>query len=86
MSTKPILCSKCETQVNIVPDPKPQDLVTCPVCGDSDTFENVKRSLGEQATEWAQKKLRATFSGSKAWKYTEGVTLKRNHRFVVNLD
>jgi hypothetical protein len=84
-SEKPILCSKCKVQVQVVPDAKPDDKVTCPDCGDSDTFENVMRSLGDQAQEWAEQKLSASLKAA-GWKMTPGNSPKRVHRFVVNLN
>jgi hypothetical protein len=90
MSNTPVLCGKCNVQVNIVPNPEPQDKVTCPQCGDSDTFENVKRSLGEQAQEFAARKIQETMRnvtrGSTAIKYTPGVIPQRTHRFVIQFE
>lgn len=83
---QPMLCAKCRVPVQVVPDPKPEDMVTCPQCGESDTFENVKRSLGQQAAEWAQRKLADSFKGLKGFTYTEGHREKRHHRFIVELD
>jgi hypothetical protein len=88
--TRPVLCAHCKVQVKLPPDPKPEDKVSCPECGQSDTFENVKRSLGEQAQEYAakmiQKSMGDAFLGSKNIKYTPGVIPHRTHRFVVKLD
>jgi hypothetical protein len=83
--SKLILCGKCLVQVTTVPDPKPDDKVTCPSCGDTDTFKNVLESLGEQTQEWATKKI---FEGldKTAWKLTPSSAPKRKHRFIVKLD
>jgi len=88
--TKPILCARCKVQVKVAPDPKPEDAVTCPSCGESDTFENVKRSLAQQAKEFVQRKLQKTmsdaFRGSSGIKYTPGVIEQHTHLFIVDLD
>jgi anaerobic ribonucleoside-triphosphate reductase len=83
---RPLLCAKCGVNVQVVPDPKPEDMVTCPQCGESDTFENVKRSLGQQAAEWAQRKLAESFKGKSGFTYTEGPREKREHRFILQFD
>jgi hypothetical protein len=76
-------------QVKLPPDPKPEGKVPCSQCGDSDTFEHVKRSLGEQAQEFAARQIQKTlgdaFRGNKPVKYTPGIVPKRSHRFIVKL-
>jgi hypothetical protein len=89
MSTKPMLCARCRIQVQVTPNPMPTDTVICPECGESDTFENVKRSLAEQAQEYFVKRMQSTlgdaFRGSQNIKYTPGTIPKRHHRFVIEL-
>ena len=86
MSGTPVVCAKCKVQVVVTPDPKPDDRVTCPTCGDSETFQDFERSLGEQVKEHAQAKLEASFKGLKGWSYTKGSRSQGVHRFIVKLD
>ena len=87
MPNAPLVCARCKVAVTVSAEAKPKDVVSCPQCGESDTLENVKRSLAEQAQEYAarmmQKSLRDASRGSKFFKYSPGVIPQRNHRFVI---
>jgi uncharacterized protein (DUF2225 family) len=72
--------------VQLVPGPESHDIVVCPTCGVSDTFENVKRSLGEQDAEQIFKTMCDTLKGVKAIEYTPRIVEKKFHRFVVKQD
>lgn len=56
-STHAILCGACKRQVETVPDPKPDDQVTCAGCGRADRFDKVMASLKEHIGYLTQKAM-----------------------------
>ena len=87
--SKPILCGDCNSVVKGPPNPKPQDVLACN-CGNSDTFENVQRILGEALKEHAarhlQESMKRATASSKNLKFQGTPVMKRKHRFYVDID
>ena len=44
---KAMLCGVCNCPANAVTNPKPKDKVSCPICGQSDNFEEATRIMFE---------------------------------------
>jgi hypothetical protein len=90
MSIKPILCARCNVAANGPSEPQSEDIFACPKCGASDTFENIKRSLGEQATEYFAREFQRTigdaFRQSKNIDYTFGAIPQGTHNFIVRMN
>ncbi len=88
MTTHAVLCASCKIPLKIGADPKPQDMVACSGCGQSDTFENVKREIQEFAKEYAANAISEAFGSpaqeTRYLKITKDVAPKRNYRFIVN--
>jgi hypothetical protein len=80
MSTRPVLCARCNVRVELPADPNPETIVACPVCGESDTLENVLRESGQYlAHKLFSDTLRGAISQSSALTIKEGP--KINFRF-----
>lgn len=81
-----LACGKCKVALEGPSKPKPVDVLTCPRCGDSDTFE---RAFAE-ANEFLKDKVASEFSagltkavrGSKTMKYKPASRVKREFRFI----
>ena len=87
---QPVLCAKCRVPIKGPAKPDPDSVLSCPVCGESDTFDNIKGELAQQAKEHLAKHFQAAMGkaarGSKSLKYTPGAIPKRTYRFVVDLE
>ncbi len=59
-----VLCGGCKSAVETVPDPKPNDQVSCPRCGRTDRFDKVMESVGRYAAQLAAKHLAEGFAKS----------------------
>ena len=90
MDTYEVKCAKCHVPVEGPTDPQPQDRMTCPNCGESDTVENINREVQEYITEQVALSLEATMREvartSEVLKVTSHYIPKGNHRFVVDLN
>lgn len=89
--TKDIKCATCNVALQgNVAEPKPDDVVTCPSCGASDTRENVMREIGEYARDKASDFIARGFKnatrGSKHLTFKEKLRPKKVYRFIVDLD
>lgn len=90
MSDQPILCATCKVQAKLSIESDAQGTVLCPKCGNSDTLENVKRSLGLQAKEYAARTMQQSFRnaarGSKFLKFKPSVIPKQDHAFILQIE
>jgi hypothetical protein len=80
------LCGRCKTPLEDRADPKTQDILACPHCGNSDTKENVVRIvqqyLGEETAKFFNDGFRGAFSAGK----TAPTGKSGRSRFIVQLD
>lgn len=87
--TVTVLCGRCKVGVDGPPNPKPQDTITCPKCGRSDSFKNVMASVEKFSTDLLQKKMsegfKRAFSGSKGVKFTAKPVPSRSYPFITNM-
>ncbi|MBL4692637.1 MAG: hypothetical protein JKY92_04840 [Magnetovibrio sp.] len=90
-STNQIKCATCN--IALAPpsnDPQPHEIVSCPECGVSDTYENIIQEVKEYATEQAGDKLssmlESTAKKSKIMSFKKERRPKKNYRFIVDLD
>jgi hypothetical protein len=90
MSIRPILCARCDVSTNGPSQPQSEDIFACPECGVSDTFENIKKSFGEQTTEYLlrefQKTIGDAFRQSKNIDYTFGAIPQGTHNLLVKMN
>jgi len=88
MTSRPILCAQCKIPAESPPEPKANDVITCPKCGRQETFENFQRSLAQQGEEYAARAMNKTLSSiagrTRGMKYTPGIVPKRTHNFIVD--
>lgn len=82
-----ILCGSCNCPAQTVPDPKPQDKVTCPRCDRSDTLQNVQRIVGEHVAYEASRSLNESLAravrGSRFLKFTPNRLPQRSFRWIT---
>ncbi len=87
--TKTILCGTCKVAVKGPANPEPKDVITCPSCGKSDSFENVMASVQafvhEASSRYLNEALRETARGSKMLEFSGKPIPKGNHPFFVDL-
>ena len=90
MMTHSVKCAKCNLELEGPADPKPEDIVSCPGCGVSDTLENVTSEVGKYVAEKMAESISATisdtFRGDEFIKITSDYRSKGSHRFIVDLD
>lgn len=83
-----ILCGADKVPLKPVANSNPESW-RCPVCGITDTRENVLREAQEHAKEVVargfQSALRKGASGHSGLKFTGKVIPKRQHRFITDL-
>lgn len=88
--TAEIKCATCNVALQGPVESKPDDMVTCPACGQGDTFDNVMREvrdhIKEQMADYASRVVMEPFRRSKLFKVSQTPRVKKRHRFVVNLD
>ena len=86
-SSHTILCGSCKRPAESVPNPKPNDNVTCPRCHRSDSFKNVMASIQEHVAHETAKALSASFAkaarGSKFIKVSSQPPRQRTFRWVA---
>lgn len=87
-TTYDIKCAKCNVSINGPADAEPQTLVSCPVCGISDTRENVEREVADYVASKASDALTANLEriarNSKFMTFTSGSPDHRSYRFIVD--
>jgi hypothetical protein len=80
-------CGYCETPLKGPASPNPNSLFKCSSCGQVETFENVKRIVGELLKESARKKieefLRAAASPGETLIYSDAPRSKCIYRFIA---
>ncbi|MDP1837770.1 MAG: hypothetical protein Q8N31_06095 [Reyranella sp.] len=88
MTIHDVKCAKCNVPIEGPVDAKPESAVSCPVCGISDTLENVNREAAEYVTSKAadalSDKLAGVARGSKFMTYKQGPRNHKIYRFVVD--
>lgn len=86
MSQHQILCGSCKGNAESVPNPKPNDEVTCSRCGRKDRFDHVMRSVEEYVADCAAKSLsdslRNSMRGNKFVKVTTQSRPQRSYRWI----
>jgi hypothetical protein len=84
-----ILCGKCRVGLEGPAEPDPESVYTCPVCGQSDSFENVMASVTafseELMAEKFDKMLVDSFRSSKMIKVTGKPNHKGFHPFITDM-
>lgn len=91
MADYPAKCARCDVPLKGPPDPKSDDRLACPVCGESDSFENVMRETAEYVVQKMSEALGdglgdiARKSGG-AIKVTANHRPHRNYRFIVDYE
>jgi hypothetical protein len=87
--TTDIKCAKCKVPIQGLGKPDPKSIGVCPVCGASDTQENIMREAGEyvhqQTTENLGNPFRDLARRHKSFKFTEAPRQKRAFRFIVDI-
>jgi hypothetical protein len=58
-------CGKCESPLHGPDEPKPDSMLRCPTCGESDTFDNVKRIVGQ----FLQEQAKPSFNAMTRWRW-----------------
>ncbi len=90
MSTHTIKCAKCNVPVEKQPSAQAEDIVGCPICGVSDTQENVVREAGDYATSKVSSALDSMLegfaSGSESMTYQKGPRDHKSYRFIVDYE
>ncbi len=88
--TQEVKCARCKCALQGPADPKPNDILTCPSCGEGDTLDRVLAEVGKYVEEQVAKSLHNTIAkatrGSDVFKVTSNFRPKGGHRFVVDLD
>lgn len=84
-----ILCGSCKVPVEGPEEPKPQDLIACPRCGRSDSFETVVASVSQYSRDFVEQhlvdELQRTASRSKFLQFQgKGVPI-RSYAFIADL-
>lgn len=87
MSQHTILCGSCKSPAKSIPEPKPDDKVSCPRCGREDRFDSVMRSVKDYVTDSAAESLSASLAnavrGSKFIKVTSQPRPQRSFRWIT---
>jgi uncharacterized Zn finger protein (UPF0148 family) len=87
-TTYEIKCAKCKVPVKGPVDAKAETTVSCPVCGISDTLENVEREAADyvarQAVDALDAQMKGIASQSKWMTYEQGPRDNKVYRFVVD--
>ena len=60
MGDKPVKCSSCVVEANVVLEDGSPDKVICPQCGASESYDEVIQSIGNQAAVYAAEFLSAS--------------------------
>jgi hypothetical protein len=80
-------CGNCETPLKGPADPNSDSMFKCPSCGQAETFDNVKRIVGEFLKESARNKieemLRAAASHGESLTYSDAPRSKGVFRFIA---
>lgn len=87
-TTHQIKCAKCSVPIEGPSDAKADSIVGCPVCGVSDTKENVEREAADYVTRQAANALSAKLagiaSGNKWMTYKRGARDNKAYRFIID--
>ena len=84
-------CAKCDVPLQSdVIGPKDDDILSCPTCGQADTFKNVMVEIGDYVAEQAGSYVFDGFvqgaRGSKNLTVTRKPGPKKIHRFKIDFD
>lgn len=55
--TTNVLCARCHIALEGPVEPKPDDRIACPSCGEGDRYETVIAEVGEYVQEMAAQKI-----------------------------
>lgn len=81
--TKPILCGRCNVEIQQRTDPDGQDRAFCPTCGQSDTVDNAIREAGDYLANKLARESFEGLSGSQFAKVTIAKPPERSFRFII---
>ena len=86
-----VKCAKCNVALQGPSISRnPEDVFSCPICGVSDTFENIMREAQEYFTEKTGGILASYFEkvtrGNKFLTFKKSRRHKKAHRFIVEMD
>ena len=85
-----LLCAKCQVPLEGVADPNPKSRVSCPRCGVSDTFKNVREEAEAYYKESVARSILESFAtgvrGKGRLTFKPKRSPKRVYRFKVRLD
>ena len=89
--THVIKCGKCRVPMEGPKDPQPQDVLTCPACGQHETFENVMKEVEEYIAEAVEKKHGdsldyASRGSEESPSFERDPDGQKSYRFIVDLD
>ena len=80
-------CGQCKAPLKGPADPKPEDTLSCPVCGTGDTLQNVRleveQFIKEEAAKAYENMLRGVASKSDTFTFNETPRPKGVYRFVA---
>lgn len=83
-----ILCARCKVPIKGSGDPETDAIVTCPICGETDSLENALREASEyMADKVVHGSLDAMFAGLKGSpniKVTTNPLPERGYRFIFD--
>jgi uncharacterized Zn finger protein (UPF0148 family) len=87
MSTRKVICAKCKVPIEGVSNPEGNIVMSCPVCGTSDTRENAIREatehLREQTMETIHRPFKQLAARSKSFNFIPAPRKKRHYRFIL---
>ena len=90
VSLHEIRCAKCNVALQGPADPQPQDVLSCPRCGESDNLENILREVGDYISEKVGDSfgdmLDRAVKGSEFIKVTHNRPAKRIYRFIADYE
>jgi hypothetical protein len=83
-----ILCGKCRVPVDGPSKPAPEDMLTCPKCGEKDTFAKVMEDIRAYAVDrigsGVQQALKKATAGKKSLTYKPAPRQSRSYRFILD--
>lgn len=83
-----IKCAKCDEPIKAPVDAKPETVLSCAICGVSDTKENIEREVADYVASKVSGALDDMLGGiasrSKWMTYKAGSRDNKTYRFVVD--
>jgi hypothetical protein len=76
-------CNQCRAPLKGPAEPDADSVFACPVCGESDTFDNVRRSIVEFFRESAADELDDTARNTEPITFNETPRPEGDYRFIA---